>query len=76
MRFNSMSGFYIAVIRNEGYAAQIFTNREHSRRTLQNFVPFINTTNGVAFIGTPTGSTAVVANTVSMPRPPTISICR
>jgi hypothetical protein len=32
--------------------------------TLQNFVPFIDTTDGVAFIGTPTGSTAVVANTV------------
>jgi hypothetical protein len=32
--------------------------------TLQSFVPFINTTNGVAFIGTPTGSTAVVADTV------------
>jgi len=32
--------------------------------TLQGFIPFIDTTDGVAFIGTPTGSTAVVANTV------------
>jgi hypothetical protein len=32
--------------------------------TLQGFIPFIDTTDGVAFIGTPTGSTAVVADTV------------
>jgi hypothetical protein len=32
--------------------------------TLQNFVPFINTTNGVAFLPNPTGSTVVVADTV------------
>src|SRR4029450_1951883 len=32
--------------------------------TLQSFVPFIDTTNGVAFLPTPTGSTAVVADTV------------
>ena len=35
-----------------------------ARGTLQTFIPFIDTTDGVAFIGTPTGSTAVVADTV------------
>jgi hypothetical protein len=32
--------------------------------TLQGFIPFVDTTDGVAFLPTPTGSTAVVANTV------------
>jgi len=32
--------------------------------SLQNVLPGINTTNGVVFVGTPTGSTAVVANDV------------
>jgi hypothetical protein len=32
--------------------------------TLQDILPGINTTNGVAFVGTPTGSTAVVARDV------------
>jgi len=32
--------------------------------TLQSFIPFINTTNGVAVLPSPTGSTVVVADTV------------
>jgi hypothetical protein len=32
--------------------------------TLQNILPGVNTTDGVVFVGTPTGSTVVVANDV------------
>src|SRR5262249_51318619 len=36
----------------------------NDKGTLQTFVPFINTTDGVAFLPNPTGSTVVVADTV------------